>query len=75
MNLTISLMCFLLSGYFIQFFVPSHVDPTRNFATLIDNIFISHSPNLKFTSGLVFTDLSGIIGPFYYLNQTNIAEF
>ena len=30
----------------------------RNSSTLIYNIFISHSSNLKFTSGLVFTDLS-----------------
>ena len=36
---------------------PSHVEPTRNSATLTDNIFISLSPILKFTSGLVFTDL------------------
>ena len=39
-------------------FLPSRGVPTRNSAALIDNIFISHSPNLKFTSGLVFTDLS-----------------
>ena len=49
-------MYFLLQGYFLRFF-PSHVDPSRNSATLIDNIFTSHSPNLKFSSGLVFTDL------------------
>ena len=51
-------MYFLLQGYFLQFFFPSRVDPSRNSATLIDNIFTSHSPNLKFSSGLVFTDLS-----------------
>ena len=49
---------FSSSGLLPSIFFPSRVDPSRNFATLIDNIFTYHSPNLKFSSGLVFTDLS-----------------
>jgi len=39
-------------------FFPFRFDPTRNSAILQDNISISYSLNLKFTSGLIFTDLS-----------------
>ena len=57
MNVTIFLCIFFFWATSFNFF-PSRVDPSRNSATLIDNIFTSHSPNLKFSSGLVFTDLS-----------------
>ena len=63
------------AGLLPSIFFPSRVDPTRNSATLIDNIFISHSSNLKFTSGLVFTDLSDHF-PIYvslFVPQTEIV--
>ena len=56
-------------------FVPSRFDPTRNSARIIDNIFIYHPLNLKFTSGLVFTDLSNHF-PIYlslFVPKTEIA--
>ena len=48
-------------------FFPVHADPTRNSAILIDNILISRSPSLKFTSDLVFTNLTTSLFIYYFL--------